>query len=77
MIKVIIAGAAGRMGQRIGHMVNSHPQLEYAAAFEAQGNPAIGKDAGMLSLGRKMGLSLARDSSRPLKRGCDNRFHFP
>lgn len=46
MIKVIIAGAAGRMGQRIGAMVTAHPQLEYAGAFEAAGNPCIGKDAG-------------------------------
>ncbi len=46
MIKVIIAGAAGRMGQRIGGMVQSHPGLSYAAAFEASGSPFIGKDAG-------------------------------
>jgi dihydrodipicolinate reductase len=47
MIKVIIAGAAGRMGQRVAHMVNLHPQLKYAAAFEATGNPCIGRDAGI------------------------------
>ncbi len=46
MIQVIIAGAAGRMGQRIAAMVDAHPQLNYAAAFEAAGNPAIGKDVG-------------------------------
>ncbi len=46
MIKVIIAGAAGRMGQRIASMVTEHPQLSYAAAFEASGSPALGKDAG-------------------------------
>lgn len=49
MVKVIIAGAAGRMGQRIGHWVNEHPQLEYAGAFEAPGSDAIGKDAGEIA----------------------------
>ncbi len=46
MTKVIIAGAAGRMGQRIAAMVTAHPQLTYAAAFEASGSNALGKDAG-------------------------------
>ncbi len=49
MVKVIIAGAAGRMGQRIAAMLETHPGLTYAAAFEAAGSPAIGKDAGELS----------------------------
>ena len=49
MIKVIVAGAAGRMGQRIGAMVDAHPDLEYAAAFEAAGNPYIGRDAGEIA----------------------------
>lgn len=51
MIKVIIAGAAGRMGQRVADMVNRHPQLQYVAGFEAQGHPSIGKDAGLLAAG--------------------------
>ncbi len=49
MIKVIIAGAAGRMGQRIAAMVDRHPGLTYAAAFEATGSPALGKDAGEIA----------------------------
>lgn len=46
MTKVIVAGAAGRMGQRIGYMVNENPQLTYGGAFEAPGSEAIGLDAG-------------------------------
>ena len=49
MTKVIIAGAAGRMGQRIAAMVDAHTDLEYTGAFEATGSPAIGKDAGEIS----------------------------
>ena len=46
MTKVIVAGAAGRMGQRISFMVHQHPDLELAAAFEHADNPAVGRDVG-------------------------------
>lgn len=49
MVKVIIAGAAGRMGIRVGHWVTAHPELEYTGAFEATGSSAIGKDVGELA----------------------------
>jgi len=49
MIRVIVAGASGRMGQRIIHMVQAHPGLVLSGAFERPGNPAIGKDAGAIS----------------------------
>ena len=49
MIKVIVAGAAGRMGQRIIHMVQAHPDLELSGAFERPGSAAIGRDAGSIS----------------------------
>lgn len=55
MINVIIAGAAGRMGQRIAHMVDRHPELNYSGAFEAAGHPDIGRDAGEVALGRANG----------------------
>ncbi len=78
MIKVIIAGAAGRMGQRIGHMVNSHPRLEYAAAFEATGSPAIGKDAGLLSTGTENGVIISEGIESVIDKGdviIDFTFH--
>ncbi|HHD57504.1 MAG TPA: 4-hydroxy-tetrahydrodipicolinate reductase [Desulfobulbaceae bacterium] len=46
MTKVIVAGAAGRMGQRISYMVGQNPDLELVAAFEQPDNPAVGKDVG-------------------------------
>ena len=49
MMRVIVAGAAGRMGRRIGDMVSRHPDLAYTAAFEAPGSPDIGADAGELA----------------------------
>ena len=49
MTRVIVAGAAGRMGQRIIQMVHAHPGLRLSGAFERPGSTAIGKDAGMVS----------------------------
>lgn len=46
MTRVIVAGAAGRMGQRISCMVHNDPRLELSAAFEHPDNPAIGRDVG-------------------------------
>lgn len=46
MTRVIVAGAAGRMGQRISCMVHNDPQLELSAAFEHPDNPAVGRDVG-------------------------------
>lgn len=48
MTRVIVAGAAGRMGQRISYMVNENPDLQLAAAFEHPDNPATGHDVGEL-----------------------------
>lgn len=78
MVKVIIAGAAGRMGQRIAHMVNSHPQLTYAAAFEAEGSPAIGMDVGELVFGEKNGVIIAEGLEPVIDQGdviIDFTFH--
>ncbi|MCB2216882.1 4-hydroxy-tetrahydrodipicolinate reductase [Desulfofustis glycolicus] len=53
MMRVIVAGAAGRMGRRVGVMVDRHPDLVYGGAFEVPGSPAVGSDAGELAgLGR-------------------------
>jgi 4-hydroxy-tetrahydrodipicolinate reductase len=46
MTKVIVAGAAGRMGQRISYMVQQNSNLELVAGFEQADNPAVGKDIG-------------------------------
>lgn len=78
MIKVIIAGAAGRMGQRIAYMVERHPQLVYAGAFEATGSPAIGKDAGQISLGEENGVIIGEGLESVIDQGdviIDFTFH--
>ena len=78
MINVIVAGAAGRMGQRIGAMVAAHPELNYAAGFEASGNPHIGKDAGEVSGFGKNGVTIAEGLKSVIEKGdviIDFTFH--
>ena len=59
MTKVIIAGAAGRMGRRIGYMVNEHPSLQIAAGFEREDSPDLGKDMGDLGGYGPTGIKVA------------------
>lgn len=78
MVKVIVAGAAGRMGQRIIHMVRNHPNLELSGAFEAAGHPAIGQDAGAVSGLGTTGISITTGVESVIEQGdvlIDFTFH--
>jgi 4-hydroxy-tetrahydrodipicolinate reductase len=78
MKKVIIAGAAGRMGQRVAHMVHAHPGLAYSAAFEASGSPAIGRDAGEVAGLGPIGVPIAEGLEKVVEQGdviIDFTFH--
>lgn len=46
MVRIAIAGAAGRMGGRILALASADAQFEVAAALERTGHPATGEDAG-------------------------------
>lgn len=43
MVRMAVAGAAGRMAKRVLKAIHDHPQAEAAAAFEAPGHPAVGR----------------------------------
>ncbi|MGW8162014.1 MAG: 4-hydroxy-tetrahydrodipicolinate reductase [Desulfobulbales bacterium] len=58
MTRVIVAGAAGRMGQRISYMVHNNPQLELSAAFEHPDSTAIGRDVGENAGFGKIGVTI-------------------
>ncbi|MFO7605137.1 MAG: hypothetical protein R6W72_02370 [Desulfurivibrionaceae bacterium] len=78
MIKVIVAGAAGRMGRRITHMVEQHPDLELVGGFEQEGNLEIGKDLGELAGIGKLGVNLSAGLAGVIEQGdviIDFTFH--
>ena len=58
MIRVIVAGAAGRMGQRIIHMIQEDPEVELAGAFERPDHPRVGSDGGQTAGEGEMGVPI-------------------
>jgi len=60
-IKAIVAGAAGKMGNRIIHILHETPSIFLYRAIERPDHPSIGKDIGeIIGLG-KMGIPLEGD----------------
>jgi 4-hydroxy-tetrahydrodipicolinate reductase len=47
-MKIVVAGASGRMGRALLEAVLTAPDLALHAALEAKGSPALGRDAGEL-----------------------------
>jgi len=56
MVRLAIAGAAGKMGLRIVALSQGFKDVEIEAALEATGHPATGKDVGELAGLGKLGL---------------------
>ena len=78
MIKVLIAGASGRMGRRIGFMVNEHAALQVAGGFELPDNPNVGKDMGDIGGYGNIGVPIAGDLNDIIAQGdviIDFTFH--
>jgi len=48
MVKVIVAGAGGRMGQTIIRLAHMDPTLKLVGAFERFDHPLVGRDVGEL-----------------------------
>ncbi len=61
MIRIGIAGAAGRMGRVLIEAVASHPEARLGAALERPGAAAIGADAGVLAGLAPLGVAVAGD----------------
>jgi 4-hydroxy-tetrahydrodipicolinate reductase len=66
MVRVGIAGAAGRMGQRLVAAVRESADVALAAALEVPGHPGAGQDAGSLAGCGPMGVALSTDPEAAL-----------
>ena len=75
MVKVIICGAAGRMGRRLVANVLEHPDFELTGAVEYAASPELGKDAGVLAGVGECGVKVTADIS-PLLKNCDAVINF-
>src|SRR2546428_13796683 len=66
---VIVAGAAGRMGNRIIACLADTPDLRLVAALEAPGHAALGGDAGELAGVGKVGVAVGGGAKAGITRG--------
>jgi len=60
-MKLVVTGAAGRMGQALIRAIHATPGLTLVGAVERQGSPALGKDAGMLAGVGENGIAVTDD----------------
>jgi 4-hydroxy-tetrahydrodipicolinate reductase len=68
MADVVVAGAAGRMGSRLVALLQQETELRLAAALEAPGHPALGRDAGESAGVGRIGIPIAADVEAALGR---------
>ena len=60
-VKIIVTGAAGRMGKRLVALAHESPNLQLSGATEAEGHVDLGKDAGDLAGCGNLGISIIHD----------------
>lgn len=69
MIKVIVAGCAGRMGSRLVALIKESTALTLIGAVEGKGHVAIGEDVGELAGCGPAGVTVWDDLSAIIERG--------
>ena len=66
MIRILIFGAAGRMGRAILKSSINAPDIRIAAAIETPDHPSIGQDAGLAAGLPSLGVQLSADAEAAL-----------
>ncbi len=61
-MKLVVVGAAGRMGQTLIRLIHQTPGVQLHAAVEREGSPFIGRDAGELSGLGNTGVAVTSDA---------------
>lgn len=61
MIRLAVAGAAGRMGRAVLALANRDAAFKIAGGIESPDHPEIGRDLGGLIHSEPLGISLSRD----------------
>ena len=69
MIKVVVTGAAGRMGSRLVSLVKDSAFLTLAGAVESKGHHALGEDSGEVAGCGHTGVPIVEDLSSLMERG--------
>ena len=66
MTRVVVTGAAGRMGQRVIAMIQADAQLTLAGAVTHARHPTVGRDAGEVAGSGTAGVTVSEDASLAL-----------
>ena len=61
MLKLVVAGAGGRMGQTLTRLIHAHPSCEVAGGLEPKGSPCVGKDQGAVAGLGDIGTAISDD----------------
>lgn len=67
-MRLVILGAAGRMGRTLVRLAHEAPGLEVSAALERPGSIALGSDAGQLAAAGHLGIPVTDDLDAALSR---------
>src|SRR3989338_10130673 len=68
MVKIVVTGAAGRMGRSIINVIRDTNQTELVGAVEKPGHADIGKDIGEAAGAGKLGIKLADNFEKVIKK---------
>ena len=61
-IRIVVAGAGGRMGKTLTRTIADSADLTLAGALESPGHPDLGKDAGILASAGALNIPLESDA---------------
>ncbi len=61
LLKVVVTGASGRMGQTLINLITKSDKLELVGALECQNHEWLGQDIGLAMGGSKLGVVLSDD----------------
>src|SRR3972149_1363229 len=78
MAKIVVTGAAGRMGRSIINVIKETRETELTGAVERVGHPDIGMDVGEAAGAGKTGIKLTDSFEKAIKKGdCAIDFILP
>jgi len=78
MAKIVVTGAAGRMGRSIINVIKETRETELTGAVERVGHPDIGMDVGEAAGAGKTGIKLTDSFEKAIKKAdCVIDFTFP
>jgi 4-hydroxy-tetrahydrodipicolinate reductase len=69
MIKVIVVGAAGRMGRMIVNAIQNADGITCTGAIETPGHPSQGQDAGVIAGAGELGVTIEDDLQSIIHKG--------